>query len=302
MIKKTIKIHGTGVAIITPFNNDKNKKIDFKSLEKLVFHIIQGGVNYIVLFGTTSESSSLNIKEKLDIIECIKNINNTTKLPLVLGIGGNYTEDVIRQISKFDLSNFEAILSVCPYYNKPNQIGLYQHFKYLAKNIDNNIIIYNVPSRTGCNIFPDTVINLSKKFENIIGIKEASGNILQAYEIIKKKQNNFIVICGDDGICIPTILGGGNGVISVLAQAIPNEFSKMINLAKKNKIKESYNIYYKIFELIKLLFEEGNPTGIKSLLNHIGLCESTLRLPLVQTTEKLKNKIHNSYNDFLKKI
>lgn len=286
-------LSGTGVALVTPFS--LNKKIDFDALKKIIDHINKY-IDYIVLLGTTGESSSLIEEEKNDLLEFIKIYNNK---PIVLGIGGNSTKEVIKKINQIDLTNIEAILSVTPYYNRPTQIGIYEHFKSIAINTKKNIIIYNVPGRTGCNILPDTVIKLASNFHNIIGIKEASGNLLQCYEIIKNKPKEFILISGDDSLSLPIILGGGVGIISVLAQAIPKEFSMMIKLALNYRVQESYNLYYKMYKLIELIFKEGNPTGIKSLLNSIGLCQPILRLPLVSTSKDLHDQIHLSYQNYL---
>lgn len=296
-MNKIQRLHGTGVALVTPFN--LNKKIDLNALKKLILHVYEE-VNYIVILGTTGESTSLRDEEKRDIIELVKNYTN--KIPIVLGIGGNSTNEVIKKINNFDLNNIEAILSVTPYYNRPTQQGIYEHFKSIAENTEKNIIIYNVPARTGSNILPDTVIKLAYNFKNIIGIKEASGILLQSYEIIKKRPKGFILISGDDSICIPTILGGGEGVISVLAQAIPKEFSNMIKLALNNNVKEAYKLYYKMYEIIDILFKEGNPTGIKSLLNIIGLCQPFLRLPLVTASKELNNQINLTYKNYLLNI
>ncbi|WP_113738545.1 4-hydroxy-tetrahydrodipicolinate synthase [Blattabacterium clevelandi] len=281
------ELYGTGVALVTPFK--KNRKIDFNGLEKLLKYI-EDKVDYLIILGTTAETSTLEENEKKDIIECIKN-SNYKKIPLILGIGGNNTEDVIKKIKNINLSDFLAILSISPYYNNPSQEGIYQHFKSIINNTDANIIVYNVPKRTGSNVFPETIIRLANNFNRIIGIKEASGNILQSYKIIKKKPKNFSVIAGDDFISLPLILGGGNGIISVIAQGFPDKISKMISLAKKNKVKESFSIFYEIFNMIDLLYEEGNPTGIKTFLDIIGICSSYVRLPLLSGTSNLKKKM-----------
>ncbi|XOD68587.1 MAG: 4-hydroxy-tetrahydrodipicolinate synthase [Flavobacteriales bacterium AspAUS03] len=286
------KLYGTGIALVTPF--DQEKKIDFKGLEKLITHISLGKVEYLVLLGTTGESSTLKKEEKEEIIQCIKSTNKK-KLPLALGIGGNDTAEVIRQIQQADLTDFEAVLSVSPYYNRPTQEGIYQHFRALATNTEVDIIIYNVPTRTGSNVLPETVLRLAHEYENIIGIKEASGSILQAYEILQQKPESFSVVSGDDALALPMTLAGGDGVISVVAQGIPKEFSEMIRLARQNKVREAFELYYQTLEMTKLAFEEGNPVGIKALLKNIGICESYVRLPLVQATEKLQQKIRLEY-------
>ncbi|AWU43451.1 4-hydroxy-tetrahydrodipicolinate synthase [Blattabacterium punctulatus] len=281
------KLYGTGVALVTPFK--KNRKIDFNGLEKILKYI-EDKVDYLIILGTTAENSTLEENEKKDIIECIKN-SNYKKIPLILGIGGNNTENVIKKIKSINLSDFLAILSISPYYNNPSQEGIYQHFKSIVNNTDANIIVYNVPKRTGSNVFPETIIRLANDFNRIIGIKEASGNILQSYNIIKKKPKNFSVIAGDDFISLPLILGGGNGIISVIAQGFPDKISKMISLAKNNKVKEAFSIFYEIFNMIYLLYEEGNPTGIKTFLEIIGICSSYVRLPLLSGTSNLKKKM-----------
>lgn len=295
-MKITKRLYGTGVALVTPFN--LNQKIDFDAIKTLIDHIDKY-IDYIVLLGTTGESSSLIEEEKRDLIEFMKIYN---KKPMILGIGGNSTKEVIKKINSIDLTNFEAILSVTPYYNRPTQIGIYEHFKHIATNTTKNIIIYNVPVRTGSNILPDTVIKLANNYQNIIGIKEASGNILQCYEIIQKQPKEFLLISGDDSIALPTILGGGVGIISVLAQAIPKDFSNMIRLALNDQVKDSYNIYYKIYNLMKIIFKEGNPTGIKSLLNLLKLCKPILRLPLISPSEKLDQEIQLIYRNYLLKL
>jgi 4-hydroxy-tetrahydrodipicolinate synthase len=212
-----VKLNGIGVALITPFK--RNRKIDFKSIEKILNYLLNE-INYLVILGTTGENSTLNYEEKIDIIQCINSIVNN-KIPFVLGIGGNNTEDVIRQINQIDISSFEAILSVSPYYNLPSQEGIYNHFKKISLETQANLIIYNIPNRTGINVLPETIIRLAKNFKNIVAVKESSGNLAQAYKIIKYQPYNFSVISGDDYLCLPIILGGGNGVISVLAQGVP---------------------------------------------------------------------------------
>ncbi|WP_185855376.1 4-hydroxy-tetrahydrodipicolinate synthase [Blattabacterium cuenoti] len=292
------KLLGTGVALVTPFKN--NGEIDFNGLEKLVKFVLNNGVNYLVALGTTAETSTLKREEKRDIIECIS-YSNYKKLPLILGLGGNNTKCVIKQINSINnLSDFHAILSVCPYYNRPSQEGIYQHFKSIINNTNTEIkiIIYNVPKRTGSNILPNTVLRLANNFKNIIGIKEASGNILQSYKIMEKKPKNFSLISGDDFITLPILLGGGDGTISVIAQGIPNEISKMISLAMNNKVKESFSIFYKVYRIIELIYEEGNPVGIKTLLKTINICNSYVRLPLLSGSFFLEGKI----KDFFKKV
>ncbi|WP_185850225.1 4-hydroxy-tetrahydrodipicolinate synthase [Blattabacterium cuenoti] len=290
------KLYGTGVALVTPFKKDKS--IDFNGLDKLVKYVTKNGVDYLVLLGTTAETATLKEQEKKNVIEHIQSINNK-KLPLVLGIGGNNTKDIIEKINSIkNLSDFYAILSVSPYYNRPSQDGVYEHFKSIVSNIDANMIIYNVPKRTGSNIMPDTVLRLANDFSKIIGIKEASGNLLQSYRIIENKPKNFSVISGDDFITLPVILGGGNGVISVIAQGFPKKISKMVSLAIENKTKEAFSIFYEIVKIIDLIYKEGNPTGIKTFLSLIEICDPYVRLPLVTATYSLRQKM----KDLLEKI
>ncbi|WP_185868373.1 4-hydroxy-tetrahydrodipicolinate synthase [Blattabacterium cuenoti] len=283
------KLYGTGVALVTPFK--VNGKVDFNGLEKLVKYVGKNGVDYLVLLGTTAEISTLEKEEKKEILSCVLHANSE-KLPLVIGIGGNNTKSIIAEINSIEeLDRYHAILSVCPYYNRPSQEGIYQHYKSITHCTESKIIIYNVPKRTGLNILPDTVLRLANDFENIIGIKEASGNILQSYQIINKKPENFSVISGDDFITLPIIFGGGDGVISVIAQGFPYIVSQMISLARKHKVKESYSIFYKIFDIINLIYEEGNPTGIKTLLKIMKICHSYVRLPLLYGSHSLENKM-----------
>ncbi|WGS82761.1 MAG: 4-hydroxy-tetrahydrodipicolinate synthase [Candidatus Karelsulcia muelleri] len=288
------KLSGIGVALVTPFN--KKGAIDFKSIEKIVSYVIKEGVQYLVLLGTTGEASTLHRKEKIDIINCVMNINSK-KLPVVVGIGSNNTEEVILNLKKFTLNSVDAILSVCPYYNKPSQKGIFNHFKTISENTDKNIIIYNVPQRTGTNISLETINKLILKYENIIGIKEASGNILQSYNIINNKsKKNFSVLSGDDNLSLPIILGGGEGIISVVGQAFPKELSKMFKLACENKVQEAYKIYFNIIKIYNLIFKEGNPSGIKTLLKLKGLCNNYVRLPLMECSKTLEQQIKLELN------
>ncbi|WP_185856600.1 4-hydroxy-tetrahydrodipicolinate synthase [Blattabacterium cuenoti] len=289
------KLNGTGVALVTPFK--KNGRIDFNGLEKLVKYVLDNYVDYLVALGTTSETTTLKQEERWDVIKCIQSANYK-KVPLILGLGGNNTEDLVNKINSIkNLSDFYAILSVSPYYNNPSQEGIYQHFKSIVNHTEANIILYNVPKRTGSNIIPDTVLRLAFDFENIIGIKEASGNVLQSYKILEHKPENFSVISGDDFITLPIILGGGEGVISVIAQGLPDKISKMIFLAKKNDVKKAFSIFYNIIKIIDLIYEEGNPTGIKTFLDVIGICNPYVRLPLLIGTPSLRKKMLHSLNE-----
>ena len=280
-------LKGVGVALVTPFNEDLS--VDFDSLTKLIEYNIDNGTNYLVVLGTTAEAATLSDDEKKQVIEHIIKVNNK-RLPLVLGIGGNNTLEVKKQIEEADLSAFEAVLSVSPYYNKPNQEGLYQHYKVLAST-GKNIIIYNVPSRTGQNIDADTTIRLAKEFPNLLMIKEAAPNILQYFDILRKKPEGFSLVSGDDEYTLPVTLAGGNGVISVIGQGYPKEFSTMVQLAFEGKIKDAYDIHNKLVEITRLIFAEGNPCGIKVVLAEKGIIKNYLRLPLVAASEGLTAKI-----------
>ncbi len=290
-----IQFHGTGVALITPFKKDKN--IDFEALESLVNFQIDNGIDYLVVLGTTGESATLSLNEKQSVIDTIVNTNQN-RLPLVLGIGGNNTQLVIDEIQQTDLSAFDAILSVTPYYNKPTQEGVYQHFKAISEQSIKPIILYNVPSRTGVNMNPETVLRLASDCSNIIGIKEAAGCMDQAFRLIQNKPENFLVISGDDMMALPMSLTGGDGVISVIGQGIPKDFSKMIHLALKGKAKIASNLHFKLMNIIDYIFEEGNPAGIKSLLKKRGICEQYVRLPLVGASADLQEKIHDFIDNY----
>ncbi|BAP30021.1 dihydrodipicolinate synthase [Chryseobacterium sp. StRB126] len=280
-------LKGVGVALVTPFNEDLS--VDFDSLTKLIDYNIDNGTNYLVVLGTTAEAATLSDDEKKQVIEHIIKVNNK-RLPLVLGIGGNNTLEVKKQIEEADLSAFEAVLSVSPYYNKPNQEGLYQHYKALAST-GKNIIIYNVPSRTGQNVDADTTLRLAKEFPNLFMIKEASPNILQYFDILRKKPEGFSLVSGDDEYTLPVTLAGGGGVISVIGQGYPKEFSTMVQLAFEGKVKEAYEIHNKLVDITRLIFAEGNPCGIKVVLAEKGIIKNYLRLPLVQASEGLYAKI-----------
>ncbi len=289
------KFIGVGVALVTPFNKDKS--VDFEALEKLVNHQIENRINYLVVMGTTGESATLSFDEKQQVISKVIEINNG-KLPIVLGIGGNNTQSVIDEIKNRNLSKIDGILSVSPYYNKPTQEGFYQHYKAIAESTDKPIILYNVPGRTGKNMLPETTIRLANDFKNIVAVKEASGNIQQYYSLIKNKPQDFLVISGDDDLCLTTTLAGGSGVISVIGQAYPKEFSKMIELGLKGETKESFEIHYKLLDAINYIFEENNPAGIKAVLQKMNICNNYVRLPLVEATKELQSKICNFVKGF----
>lgn len=280
-------LKGVGVALVTPFNEDLS--VDFESLTKLVDYNIENGTSYLVVLGTTAEAATLSAEEKKQVIDHIIKVTNK-RVPLVIGIGGNNTLEVKKQIEETDLSAFEAVLSVSPYYNKPNQEGLYQHYKMLAST-GKNIIIYNVPSRTGQNIEAETTLRLAKEFPNLFLIKEAAPNILQYFDILRNKPEGFNLVSGDDEFTLPVTLAGGNGVISVIGQAYPKEFSNMVQLAFERKVDEAYEIHNKLVNITRLIFAEGNPCGIKAVLAEKGIVKNYLRLPLVVASEGLHAKI-----------
>lgn len=280
-------LKGVGVALVTPFNEDLS--VDFDSLTKLVDYNIENGTGYLVVLGTTAEAATLSAEEKKQVIEHIIKVNNK-RVPLVLGIGGNNTLEVKKQIEEADLSEFTAVLSVSPYYNKPNQEGLYQHYKMLAST-GKNIIIYNVPSRTGQNVEAETTLRLAREFPNLFLIKEAAPNILQYFDILRKKPEGFNLVSGDDEYTLPVTLAGGAGVISVIGQAYPREFSTMVQLAFDKKVDEAYEIHNKLVEITRLIFAEGNPCGIKVILAEMGIIKNYLRLPLIAASEGLHAKI-----------
>lgn len=280
-------LKGVGVALVTPFNEDLS--VDFDSLTKLIDYNIDNGTKFLVVLGTTAEAATLSSEEKQQVINHIIAVNNK-RVPLVLGIGGNNTMEVKKQIEEADLSAFEAVLSVSPYYNKPNQEGLYQHYKVLA-GTGKKIIIYNVPSRTGQNIEASTTLRLAKEFPNLIMIKEAAPNILQYFDILRSKPEGFSLMSGDDEFTLPVTLAGGDGVISVIGQAYPKQFSAMVQLAFDGKVKEAYEIHNNLVEITRLIFAEGNPCGIKAILSEMGIVKNYLRLPLVKASSDLHEKI-----------
>ena len=280
-------LKGVGVALITPFNEDLS--VDFDALTRLIEYNITNGTNYLVVLGTTAEAATLSKEEKQEVIKHVIKVNNK-RLPLVLGIGGNNTLEVKKQIEEADLADFEAVLSVSPYYNKPNQEGLYQHYKALAET-GKKIIIYNVPGRTGQNVEASTTVRLANDFPNLFMIKEACPNINQYFDILRKKPAGFSLVSGDDEFTLPVTLAGGDGVISVIGQGYPKEFSTMVQLAFEGKVKESYEIHNKLVEITRLIFAEGNPCGIKTVLAEKGIIKNYLRLPLVVASEGLQAKI-----------
>ncbi|MDT7833033.1 4-hydroxy-tetrahydrodipicolinate synthase [Flavobacteriaceae bacterium S356] len=289
------KFVGTGVALVTPFNEDKS--VDFDGLERLVNFQIDNGINYLVVLGTTGEPATLNKEEKEAVKNKIVAVNNG-RLPLVLGIGGNNTAAVVEEIKTTDLSHFDAILSVSPYYNKPTQEGIYQHFKAIAESTEKDIIVYNVPGRTSSNMLPETTVRLAYDFDNIIAVKEAAGDTVQAMKIIQHKPKDFLVISGDDMIALPMVLAGGAGVISVIGQGLPKDFSIMIQLGLNGENRAAYDLHYKMADSIDMIFAEGNPAGIKSMLNDFSICRNEVRLPLVKASVKLQKEIANFVANF----
>ena len=286
---------GTGVALVTPFKEDFS--IDTEALKKNVNFSIDGGIEYLVFMGTTAENATLSLDEKELVIRTVIEANNGS-LPLVLGVGGNNTMEVVEELKTRDLSAFAAILSVSPYYNKPTQEGIYQHFKAIAEAAPIPIILYNVPGRTASNMLPTTVIRLAHDFKNIVAIKEAAGDLVQAMQLLKNKPKDFLVISGDDMIALPMVLAGGSGVISVIGQAFPKEFSEMIRLGLNRKVDEAFKSQYLLADCIDMIFEQGNPAGIKQVLLSLGISGNTVRLPLVKVDDSLANRI----NQFVKKI
>lgn len=279
---------GTGVALVTPFRKDFS--VDVEALKRIVRYNIDGGVEYLVVLGTTAESATLSKEEKELVIATIIEENAGT-IPLVLGVGGNNTQEVVNELKTRDLSAFTAILSVSPYYNKPTQEGIYQHFKMVAENSPIPVILYNVPGRTASNMLPQTVLRLANDFKNIIGIKEAAGDIVQAMKLIQNKPNDFLVISGDDMITLPMVLAGGSGVISVIGEGFPKEFSEMVRLGLQGKVQEAYRLHYRLADSIDMIFEQGNPAGIKEVFKHLGISENTVRLPLVNVNQDLSERL-----------
>lgn len=274
------RIRGMGVALITPFKEDDS--IDFEALARLVDYQIKNGTDYLVVLGTTAETPTLSEAEKEEIVRFILE-RAKDRIPIVLGVGGNNTQMVCEKLKKDSFEGISAILSVCPYYNKPSQEGIYMHYAAIASATKLPIILYNVPGRTGVNMTAETTLKLANEFPNIVAIKEASGNFTQIDDIIKRKPRDFVVISGDDGITFPLITMGAVGVISVIGNAFPSEFSKMVRLALKGDYQHALTIHHSFNELFKLLFVDGNPAGVKSMLHAMGYLENKLRLPLVPT-------------------
>jgi 4-hydroxy-tetrahydrodipicolinate synthase len=291
------KFKGTGVAIVTPFKSDSS--IDFAALGRVIDHVIKGGINYVVAIGTTGESVTLSREEKKAIISYVVEAVDG-RVPIVYGIGGNNTQEVINAIRHADLTGVDGILSVAPYYNKPTQRGLFQHFKEIATCSTVPVIIYNVPGRTACNISADTCLELAHSCENIVAIKEASTDVTQIMKIIKGKPENFLVISGDDMLTIPVIAAGGSGVISVLGNAFPSQTCELVNQSLKNNFKSAREVQFRFLEMIELLFVEGNPAGVKDMLSIMSLCHNYVRLPLVPVSRTIHTRIQKAIEELNK--
>ena len=288
------RFKGLGVALITPFKSDSS--IDIDALNRLVEYQIKGGVDFLCIMGTTAETPTLTTEEK----QMLKNhlVERVAgRVPLLMGCGGNSTAAVVNELQSFDWKGIDGILSVCPYYNKPSQEGLYQHYRALAQASPLPIVLYNVPGRTGVNMTAETTLRLARDFENIVAIKEASGNITQMDDIIKNKPENFDVISGDDGITFPLITLGAVGVISVIGNALPYEFSRMVRLALRGEYESARTIHHKFTELFKLLFVDGNPAGVKAMLSEMGMIQNQLRLPLIPTRLTTMKQISDIVRD-----
>lgn len=289
------KFIGTGVALVTPFKSDLS--IDHVALANIVNFNIDNGTDYLVVCGTTGESVTITKQEKQEVIATISNANNG-RLPMVLGIGGNNTANVIDEIKQTNLSDFDAILSVVPYYSKPTQEGLYQHFKAISEASPIDVILYNVPGRTSKNMEPETTLRLANDFNNVIAVKEAGNNMSQYLKLLKDRPNDFHVISGDDDLALGVVLAGGSGVISVIGQAFPKEFSEMIKLGLKGEAKKAYELHYKLMDVVSYIFEENNPAGIKAVFEVLNLCKDTVRLPLVVASNHLKSNIKSFILNF----
>lgn len=282
------KLKGMGVAMVTPF--DQNGNIDFGALKKLTQFLIDNDTDYLVVQGTTGESPVLSEHEKMNILNTVIEVNNG-KLPIVYGIGGNDTKAVAEKLTNFKITGVDAILSVSPYYNKPTQEGIFQHYKTISEASHLPIILYNVPGRTASNVLAETTLRIVNQCKNVIAVKEASGNFEQIMDIIQNKPDNFLVISGDDAITMPFIAAGGDGVISVVGNGFPKLFSDLVNLGLKGETSKSRELHYKILPIIKHLFSEGNPAGIKEVLHHLKIMENNVRLPLVKVSAETKKMI-----------
>ena len=282
------RIKGTGVALITPFNADLS--VDYIGLENLINHQIDGGINYLVLMGTTGESAVLSKEEKQAVIAFCKKIN-AGRLPIILGIGGNNTLALVEEIKNTDFTGVDAVLSVSPAYNKPTQEGIYQHYKLISNACPLPIILYNVPGRTASNMEVETTLRLANDFENIVAVKEASGDMDQIMKILKDKPANFVVLSGDDGLTLPMIHMGAEGVISVIGQSHPKEYSDMVSFGMSGNKKIANQLHYKLYDFYEPFYAEGNPTGVKACLELLGICKAVVRPPLVGASDAIKNEL-----------
>ena len=289
-------LKGSGVAMITPF--DEKGRVDYNAIKRVVEHIISGGMGYIVLMGTTAETATLTSEERSKVVALIVEVNDN-RVPLVLGIGGNNTLAVVDTIKQTDLNAFKALLSVCPYFTRPSQEGIYQHFKHIALAASIPVILYNVPARSGIAISNETTVRLATDFANIIGTKDASGNLESVIALLEAVPDGFHVISGDDALALSVVLSGGSGVISVIGGALPNQVSKMIRFALEDRLYEAALYQNQMLEMIDLIFQEGNPSGVKNLSKHLGLCTGNVRLPLVPATESLSAAISEANKVFL---
>ena len=287
------KIKGTGVALITPFNEDLS--VDYIGLKKLINHQIEGGIDYLVLMGTTGESAVLSKVEKQEVIAFCKKIN-AEKLPIILGIGGNNTLALVEEIKNTDFTGVDAVLSVSPAYNKPTQDGIYQHYKLIADVCPLPIILYNVPGRTASNMEVETTLRLANDFDNIVAVKEASGDMDQIMKIIKNKPSDFVVLSGDDGLTLPMIYMGAEGVISVIGQSHPKEYSNMVSFGMSGNKKIANQLHYELYDFYGPLYAEGNPTGVKACLELLGICKAVVRPPLVEASDTIKNQLKTLLN------
>ena len=289
-------LKGSGVAMITPF--DEEGRVDYPAVKGVVDHIISGGIDYIVLMGTTAETATLTSEERAKVVALIVEVV-ADRVPLVLGIGGNNTQVVVDTIKQTDLTAFKALMSVCPYYTRPSQEGIYQHFKHIATAAPIPVILYNVPARTGVSISNETTVRLATDCANIIAIKDATGDLESVIALLDLVPDGFHVISGDDALALPVVLSGGSGVISVIGGALPNQVSKMIRFALEDRIDEATVYHNQLLEMIDLIFREGNPAGVKNLSKHLGLCTGNVRLPLVPASEPLSVAISEANKVFL---
>ena len=275
--------------MVTPFKQDKF--VDFDALEKLTNHLINGGVDFLVVLGTTGESATMNRGERKEVMEAIASFADG-RVPLMAGFGGNNTNGLIKEIESFHFKGYEAILSASPYYNKPTQEGIYQHYKAVADNSPVPVLLYNVPGRTSSNVSASTTLRLAEH-KNIFGVKEASGNLEQCMTIVQNKPKDWLVLSGDDILTLPMLGFGMDGVVSVIGNAYPREFSDMVRLGLDDKFREARKIHYQLKDLMQMIFEEGNPGGIKAVLHQLGICDEFMRMPLVEVSDGLRNRIHD---------